>query len=240
MRMIIGGSGRGGGAAGNIRAGIKLFKFSKRFHATGRGEAGLSRFAAFRGLGGPLPSLGSTRPGTSSAPLPSSGTPRFARIAEGPAGMRYPVSGRPGSRGRYPRRALRAGRSVHFPNAVLFLDHIRQGDLEQVGRFIRARKVTLETIYPSGLAALHEAVLSGNLECVKLLVKYGADIHQRDETGWTALHMACSDGYPDIARYLISLGADTDAVNDDGDSPSALVDPENQELVDLFKGAAVV
>lgn len=51
-----------------------------------------------------------------------------------------------------------------------------------------------------GLAALHEAVLSGNLECVKLLVKYGADIHQRDETGWTPLHIACSDGYPDIAR----------------------------------------
>lgn len=51
-----------------------------------------------------------------------------------------------------------------------------------------------------GLAALHEAVLSGNLECVKLLVKYGADIHQRDEAGWTPLHIACSDGYADIAR----------------------------------------
>lgn len=51
-----------------------------------------------------------------------------------------------------------------------------------------------------GLAALHEAVLSGNLECVKLLVRYGADVHQRDDTGWTPLHIACSDGYPDIAR----------------------------------------
>ncbi|KAF7471390.1 hypothetical protein GHT09_017495 [Marmota monax] len=114
------------------------------------------------------------------------------------------------------RRRLLADRSVRFPNDVLFLDHIRQGDLEQVGRFIRTRKVSLDTIHPSGLAALHEAVLSGNLECVKLLVKYGADIHQRDETGWTPLHMACSDGYPDIARYLISLGADRDAANDDG------------------------
>lgn len=126
------------------------------------------------------------------------------------------------------RRRLLAQRSVRFANDVLFLDHIRQGDLEQVGRFIRARKVALDTIYPSGeclqgqprvcgaageglsldppapscpgLAALHEAVLSGNLDCVKLLVKYGADIHQRDETGWTPLHIACSDGYPDIAR----------------------------------------
>ncbi|KFU85939.1 Protein phosphatase 1 regulatory subunit 27, partial [Chaetura pelagica] len=95
---------------------------------------------------------------------------------------------------------LRAPRAVRFPNDVVFQDHIREGDLEQVGRFIRARKVTLDTIYPSGMAALHEAVLTGNLDCVKLLVRYGADIHQKDEHGWTPLHMACSDGYASIAR----------------------------------------
>ncbi|XP_026716919.1 protein phosphatase 1 regulatory subunit 27 [Athene cunicularia] len=59
----------------------------------------------------------------------------------------YPASMRRYSR--YARR-LRASRTVHFPNDVVFQDHIRQGDLEQVGRFIRARKVTLDTIYPSG------------------------------------------------------------------------------------------
>ncbi|XP_005407311.2 PREDICTED: protein phosphatase 1 regulatory subunit 27 isoform X2 [Chinchilla lanigera] len=123
------------------------------------------------------------------------------------------------------RRRLMSYRSVHFPNDVLFLDHIRQGDLEQVGRFIRTRKVSLDTIHPS--------------ECVKLLVKYGADIHQRDETGWTPLHIACSDGYPDIARYLISLGADREAANDDGDLPSDLIDPDFKDLVELFKGASV-
>lgn len=59
------------------------------------------------------------------------------------------------SRHRYSRYAqrLRAARTVHFPNDVVFQDHIRQGDLEQVGRFIRARKVTLDTIYPSGECA---------------------------------------------------------------------------------------
>ncbi|NXT77268.1 PPR27 phosphatase, partial [Zapornia atra] len=131
--------------------------------------------------------------------------------------------------GRYARR-LRASRRVHFPNDVVFQDHIRQGDLEQVGRFIRARKVTLDTIYPSGMAALHEAVLTGNLDCVKLLVKYGADIHQKDENGWTPLHMACSDGYADIARYLISLGASPEATTDEGEKPSDLIDPDYKEL----------
>ncbi|XP_036613933.1 protein phosphatase 1 regulatory subunit 27 [Trichosurus vulpecula] len=153
--------------------------------------------------------------------------------------MRYSVPTTPAHRSRYSQRRLHAERCVRFPNDVLFLDHIRQGDLRQVGRFIRTRKVSLDTIYPSGLAALHEAVLSGNLECVKLLVKHGADIHQRDETGWTALHMACSDGYPDIARYLISLGANKDVANDDGDLPSDLIDPDYTDLVELFKGATM-
>ncbi|KAG8429871.1 hypothetical protein GDO86_014025 [Hymenochirus boettgeri] len=132
------------------------------------------------------------------------------------------------------RRSAHSLRSVRFPNDILFLDHIRQGDLEQVGRFIRARKVTMDTIYLSGMAALHEAVLSGNLECVKLLVKYGADIDQRDENGWTPLHMACSDGHPHIARYLLSLGAQADAVNCDGEKPCQLIDSDCEELLQLF------
>ncbi|NXD17985.1 PPR27 phosphatase, partial [Nothocercus nigrocapillus] len=139
---------------------------------------------------------------------------------------------------RYARR-WRATRTVHFPNDVIFQDHIKQGDLEQVGRFIRTRKVALDTIYPSGMAALHEAVLTGNLDCVKLLVKYGANIHQRDENGWTPLHMACSDGYADIARYLMELGASPEATNDAGEKPADLVDPDYKELVELFEAATM-
>ncbi|XP_048348204.1 protein phosphatase 1 regulatory subunit 27 [Sphaerodactylus townsendi] len=137
------------------------------------------------------------------------------------------------------RRYTRGLKTVRFSNDVIFQDNIRQGDLEQVGRFIRARKVTLDTIYPSGMAALHEAVLSGNLDCVKLLVKYGADIHQKDEDGWTPLHIACSDGHADIARYLISLGAKLDVTNDEGEKPSDLIDPEYKDLVELFKATRV-
>lgn len=119
--------------------------------------------------------------------------------------------------------APKSVRSVHFPNDVVFQDYVRHGELERIGRFIRARRVSLDTIYLSGewkevtvrqttglehlsllrcvgMAAIHEAVLSGNLDCVQLLVQHGADIHQRDEEGWTPLHMACSDGFPHIAR----------------------------------------
>ncbi|KAL2087137.1 hypothetical protein ACEWY4_018196 [Coilia grayii] len=130
--------------------------------------------------------------------------------------------------------SLKPDRSVHFPNDIIFQDYVRTGELERIGRFMRAKKVTLDTIYHSGMAAIHEAVLTGNLACVKLLVEYGADIHQRDEEGWTPLHMACSDGFPEIAKYLLSLGADVNAENEDGDKPADLIDHDCKELVELF------
>uniref|UniRef100_A0A3P9I243 Protein phosphatase 1, regulatory subunit 27b n=1 Tax=Oryzias latipes TaxID=8090 RepID=A0A3P9I243_ORYLA len=134
--------------------------------------------------------------------------------------------------------SLKPARSVHFPNDIVFQDYVRHGELERIGRFIQAGRVSLGTIYHSGMAAIHEAVLSGNLECVKLLVRYGADIHQRDEEGWTPLHMACSDGFPHIARYLLSLGADPELENDCGEKPADLIELDNRELLELFGLAA--
>ncbi|XP_029015075.1 protein phosphatase 1 regulatory subunit 27 [Betta splendens] len=132
-----------------------------------------------------------------------------------------------------------AKRSVHFPNDIIFQDIVRRGDLEQIGRFMRARKVRVDTVFHSGMAALHEAVLTGNLEVVKLLMKYGADIHQRDEDGWTPLHMACSDGYPEIARYLLAMGASAEAENESGEKPADLIDPDCNELTRLFEVGCV-
>ncbi|XP_059200003.1 protein phosphatase 1 regulatory subunit 27b [Centropristis striata] len=125
-------------------------------------------------------------------------------------------------------------KSVHFPNDVLFLDYVRHGELERIGRFLRAGRVDLDTVYLSGMAALHEAVLSGNLETVKLLVEHGADVHQRDEEGWTPLHMACSDGFPHIARFLLSVGADPQLENDCGEKPADLIEEDNKELLELM------
>ncbi|XP_061761795.1 protein phosphatase 1 regulatory subunit 27 [Nerophis ophidion] len=133
--------------------------------------------------------------------------------------------------------AVPAKKSVHFPNDIVFQDLVRRGELEQIVRFVRTRKVRVDALFPSGMAALHEAVLTGNLEVVKLLVKYGADVHQRDEDGWTPLHMACSDGFPQIASYLLSIGASKEAENESGEKPADLIDPDCTELAKLFEAA---
>ncbi|KAF7241084.1 Notch-regulated ankyrin repeat-containing protein [Varanus komodoensis] len=55
-----------------------------------------------------------------------------------------------------------------------------------------------------GQTALHQSVIDGNLELVKLLVKFGADIRLANRDGWSALHIAAFGGHQDIVLYLIA------------------------------------
>ena len=55
---------------------------------------------------------------------------------------------------------------------------------------------------PAGLTPLHQAVLEGNLQAVKLLVMHGADVNKTDSDTWTPLHAACAEGHSEIVRYV--------------------------------------
>jgi ankyrin len=61
-----------------------------------------------------------------------------------------------------------------------------------------------------GGSALHYAAHRGRLEIVANLVKIGADIDSRDDTGRTALYLACEAGHLNIVEFLLSLGANTE------------------------------
>ena len=60
----------------------------------------------------------------------------------------------------------------------------------------------------SGLAPLHQAVLNGNLDTVKLLLTHGADPNVRDAYGYTPLHAAAACGLRNISCLLIIFGGD--------------------------------
>ena len=55
---------------------------------------------------------------------------------------------------------------------------------------------------------LIKAVQVENIECVKLLIEYGADINLKDDDGYTALMRAVEMRYNDIVEVLVKGGAD--------------------------------
>lgn len=60
-----------------------------------------------------------------------------------------------------------------------------------------------------GMTALLTAAEIGNLEIVKLLVKYGAKLNERNFQDKTALHIAAERGDEDVVKELVDAGANT-------------------------------
>uniref|UniRef100_UPI00321738A7 acyltransferase family protein n=1 Tax=uncultured Draconibacterium sp. TaxID=1573823 RepID=UPI00321738A7 len=79
---------------------------------------------------------------------------------------------------------------------------------------------TQESSDPQNTKSIHAAVVSGNLEAVKQLIKTGADINEKEPAGGSSpLITACVFNQTEIALELIKTGADLNFTNNDGSTP---------------------
>ena len=87
-----------------------------------------------------------------------------------------------------------------------FQEAVRNGDTHELLRILEERqgKVNVNHYDKEGQTALHQSCIDGNLELVKMLVKFGADVRLANREGWNALHIACYGGHQDIALYLVN------------------------------------
>lgn len=61
--------------------------------------------------------------------------------------------------------------------------------------------------------------MSGYLGIIQLLVEQGADVHARDNHGWSPLHRAVLWDHIQVVQFLINKGADVNAADLDGFTP---------------------
>lgn len=79
------------------------------------------------------------------------------------------------------------------------------------------------------VAPLHSAVAGGSVEIVRELLAHGADVHARQDLGFTALHGAAVEGIQEMIRLLLDHGADPYAKNDPGKTPGDLARERGRE-----------
>jgi ankyrin repeat protein len=78
----------------------------------------------------------------------------------------------------------------------------------------------------TGTGILQEAVGTGDLEIIKLLLEAGAAPDDPDKDGNTALHVAARFGYHDVARLLLKGGASANSKTKSGLDTAGIADEE--------------
>lgn len=113
-------------------------------------------------------------------------------------------------------------RSVTFQPEVLLQDLVVIGDAQALSEALRSGVISdanLNKLSPSGLTALHQTALDGNLECAVALVQSGAHVNCVDCENCTPLHAAVMQRHPDLVRFLLENGADPTIKNSEGETP---------------------
>lgn len=82
---------------------------------------------------------------------------------------------------------------------------------------------------------LHDAIKNNNIEEVKLLLNYGANVNTQDKNRNTPLHSAVQSGHTEIVKLLLKKGANPLLKNKYGKTPKDLA--KNKDVIQLLEEA---
>jgi hypothetical protein len=84
-----------------------------------------------------------------------------------------------------------------------FVDAVQKGNLSELEHLLDVGELNVNGFDAEGQTALHRVCCDGNLDIVKLLVRFGADVRLCNKDGWAALHLACFGGNQNIVAFLL-------------------------------------
>ena len=87
----------------------------------------------------------------------------------------------------------------------IFIEVLSSGDLPALRQLLQDNVVDVNWYNVDGQTALHQGCRDGNLELVKLLVQFGANVRLTNRDGWSPLHLATYHGHRDVVMYLIDV-----------------------------------
>ena len=84
---------------------------------------------------------------------------------------------------------------------------VENGNPTELKRLLQEESaLDLNAMNSEGLSPFHKCVMRGNLDCLKILVRHGADIKLATRDGWSPMHLATWKGHRKIFLYLLTQG----------------------------------
>lgn len=80
--------------------------------------------------------------------------------------------------------------------------------------------VDINTTDSNGNTSLHEACISNNVDCARILLEANANVNIKNDDGNTSLMLAIINHSTECIRILLNFGADIHTQNNDGLTPS--------------------
>lgn len=135
------------------------------------------------------------------------------------------------------------------PNEKKFIDHVKEGNLDEILSFfggslgIESAESRTDLINllnerdESGLAPIHWAADRGHANILDLLLTHGADANLIDgDCGQTALHYAVCCGHNDCLAVLVKHGADQSIRDSDGMTClDVAIDADEVDMIEILR-----
>ena len=103
---------------------------------------------------------------------------------------------------------------ISFPTNSLLHSAVVEGDIELAQRLLLKDPSAINKLSLEGTAPIHEAAINGDVDCMRLLIKYGACLEVKDKHNRTALEYAVLVGNFDCAALLLNYGANDEKIRD--------------------------
>ena len=111
-----------------------------------------------------------------------------------------------------PKRLRRIISTVNSESILHFA--VTENDASLVNNILKTSDVDVNAKRPPGITPLHQACMSGNVDCARVLVLNGAKVNMKDWQGRSALKLAVCAGNFELAEFLIQNGAVVDDIRD--------------------------
>jgi len=107
----------------------------------------------------------------------------------------------------------------HTKDIKSFFLACQNNDVDTVKKFVKKPNFDVNQADAEGIPAIIHAIISGDLEVVKCLIKNGADLTQTMQGGKTLLHVSAMGGDLALTQVLLEAKLDPNAKCDEGHTP---------------------